>query len=177
MWGVEAGSICTSIVKTRNPFLDHFPPYWLQVWFAWTVLNMESIFEEDSQLRRVVERELVTNSLTPDQALKVQKKKGKENNDWLCDDASLWRRHNRPSFCLQKAQAQLKLPIVPSLQRLLIYRWAHQALATPADHPLLPLIWQKFFLLYLHRPGPQYGWVNVWNLLFHYTCYFSKSSW
>ncbi|XP_072849080.2 ectopic P granules protein 5 homolog isoform X1 [Pogona vitticeps] len=97
-----------------------------QIWFAWTVLNMESLFEEDSQLRRVVERELVAGSLTPDQALK-------------------------------KAQSQLKLPIVPSLQRLLIYRWAHQALATPADHPLLPLIWQKFFLLYLHRPGPQYG--------------------
>ncbi|XP_043744796.1 ectopic P granules protein 5 homolog [Cervus elaphus] len=98
-----------------------------QVWFAWTVLNMESIFEEDSQLRRVVEGELVINSaFTPDQALK-------------------------------KAQAQLKLPIVPSLQRLLIYRWAHQALITPSDHPLLPLIWQKFFLLYLHRPGPQYG--------------------
>uniref|UniRef100_A0A9L0R8Z0 Ectopic P-granules 5 autophagy tethering factor n=1 Tax=Equus caballus TaxID=9796 RepID=A0A9L0R8Z0_HORSE len=98
-----------------------------QVWFAWTVLNMESIFEEDSQLRRVVEGELVINSaFTPDQALK-------------------------------KAQAQLKLPIVPSLQRLLIYRWAHQALVTPSDHPLLPLIWQKFFLLYLHRPGPQYG--------------------
>ena len=34
---------------------------------------MESIFEEDSQLRRVVEGELVINSaLTPDQALKVQ---------------------------------------------------------------------------------------------------------
>ncbi|XP_042766523.1 ectopic P granules protein 5 homolog isoform X1 [Panthera leo] len=98
-----------------------------QVWFAWTVLNMESIFEEDSQLRRVVEGELVINTaFTPDQALK-------------------------------KAQAQLKLPIVPSLQRLLIYRWAHQALVTPSDHPLLPLIWQKFFLLYLHRPGPQYG--------------------
>nr|XP_056705058.1 ectopic P granules protein 5 homolog [Euleptes europaea] len=97
-----------------------------EVWFAWTVLNMESIFEEDSQLRRVVEKELVINSLTPDQALK-------------------------------KAQAQLKLPVVPSLQRLLIYRWAQQALATPEDHPLLPLIWQKFFLLYLHRPGPQYG--------------------
>ncbi|XP_012973495.1 ectopic P granules protein 5 homolog isoform X2 [Mesocricetus auratus] len=97
-----------------------------QVWFAWTVLNMESIFEEDSQLRRVVEGELVINAFTPDQALK-------------------------------KAQAQLKLPIVPSLQRMMIYRWAHQALATPSDHPLLPLIWQKFFLLYLHRPGPQYG--------------------
>ncbi|XP_051019663.1 ectopic P granules protein 5 homolog [Acomys russatus] len=97
-----------------------------QVWFAWTVLNMESIFEEDSQLRRVVEGELVINAFTPEQALK-------------------------------KAQVQLKLPIVPSLQRLLIYRWAHQALVTPSDHPLLPLIWQKFFLLYLHRPGPQYG--------------------
>ncbi|KAM6329029.1 ectopic P granules protein 5 homolog isoform 4-T4 [Alca torda] len=97
-----------------------------QVWFSWMVLNMESIFEEDSQLRRVVEGELVINASTPDQALK-------------------------------KAQTQLKLPIVPSLQRLMIYRWAHQALATPADHPLMPLIWQKFFLLYLHRPGPQYG--------------------
>ncbi|NXW63140.1 EPG5 protein, partial [Eurystomus gularis] len=97
-----------------------------QVWFSWTVLNMESIFEEDSQLRRVVEGELVINDLTPDQALK-------------------------------KAQTYLKLPIVPSLQRLMIYRWAHQAIATPADHPLMPLIWQKFFLLYLHRPGPRYG--------------------
>uniref|UniRef100_A0A8D2L1T6 Ectopic P-granules autophagy protein 5 homolog n=1 Tax=Varanus komodoensis TaxID=61221 RepID=A0A8D2L1T6_VARKO len=115
---IVAGNVTPSFIEgNANP---------AQVWFAWTVLNMESIFEEDSQLRRAVERELVTNSLTPDQALK-------------------------------KVQAQLKLPIVPSLQRLLIYRWAHQALVTPADHPLLPLIWQKFFLLYLHRPGPQYG--------------------
>ncbi|XP_032742100.1 ectopic P granules protein 5 homolog [Rattus rattus] len=115
---IVAGNITPSFVEGLSTST--------QVWFAWTVLNMESIFEEDSQLRRVVERELVINAFSPDQALK-------------------------------KAQAQLKLPIVPSLQRLLIYRWAHQALVTPADHPLLPLIWQKFFLLYLHRPGPQYG--------------------
>ncbi|NWR38845.1 EPG5 protein, partial [Tachuris rubrigastra] len=115
---IVAGNVTPSFVEgNANPS---------QVWFSWMVLNMESIFEEDSQLRRVVEGELVINALTPDQALK-------------------------------KAQAQLKLPIVPSLQRLMIYRWAHQALATPADHPLMPLIWQKFFLLYLHRPGPQYG--------------------
>lgn len=44
----------------------------MQVWFSWMVLNMESIFEEDSQLRRVVEGELVINALTPDQALKVR---------------------------------------------------------------------------------------------------------
>ncbi|XP_021070001.1 ectopic P granules protein 5 homolog [Mus pahari] len=115
---IVAGNITPSFVEGLSTST--------QVWFAWTVLNMESIFEEDSQLRRVVERELVINAFSPDQALK-------------------------------KAQVQLKLPIVPSLQRLLIYRWAHQALVTPSDHPLLPLIWQKFFLLYLHRPGPQYG--------------------
>uniref|UniRef100_UPI00398EE457 ectopic P granules protein 5 homolog n=1 Tax=Pristiophorus japonicus TaxID=55135 RepID=UPI00398EE457 len=98
-----------------------------EVWFSWIIFNMEAIFEEDSQLRRYMELELISNpSVTPDHALK-------------------------------KAQNQLKFPVVPSIQRLMIYRWAHQALATPADHPLLPLIWQKFFFLYLHRPGPEFG--------------------
>uniref|UniRef100_A0A8C2D5Y0 Ectopic P-granules autophagy protein 5 homolog (C. elegans) n=1 Tax=Cyprinus carpio TaxID=7962 RepID=A0A8C2D5Y0_CYPCA len=98
-----------------------------EVWFAWLVLNMETMFEEDSQLRRCVEHELLSNpAYTPDQALK-------------------------------KAQVRLKLQVVPSLQRLMIYRWAQQALATPADHPLLPLVWQKFFQLYLRQPGPEFG--------------------
>ncbi|KAK2845489.1 hypothetical protein Q7C36_010343 [Tachysurus vachellii] len=98
-----------------------------EVWFAWLVLNMESIFEEDSQLRRCVEHELLSNpAITPDHALK-------------------------------KAQLRLKLHVVPSLQRLMVYRWAQQALATPADHPLLPLIWQKFLHLYLRQPGPEFG--------------------
>ncbi|XP_038646712.1 ectopic P granules protein 5 homolog isoform X2 [Scyliorhinus canicula] len=97
-----------------------------EVWFSWMIFNMEAIFEEDSQLRRYVELELISKpSVTPDQAL--------------------------------RAQSHLKFPVVPSIQRLMIYRWAHQALATPADHPLLPLIWQKFFFLYLHRPGPEFG--------------------
>uniref|UniRef100_A0A672N741 Ectopic P granules protein 5 homolog n=1 Tax=Sinocyclocheilus grahami TaxID=75366 RepID=A0A672N741_SINGR len=98
-----------------------------EVWFAWLVLNMETMFEEDSQLRRCVEHELLSNpAYTPDQALK-------------------------------KAQVRLKLQVVPSLQRLMIYRWTQQALATPADHPLLPLFWQKFFQLYLRQPGPEFG--------------------
>uniref|UniRef100_A0A673K9Q2 Ectopic P granules protein 5 homolog n=1 Tax=Sinocyclocheilus rhinocerous TaxID=307959 RepID=A0A673K9Q2_9TELE len=101
-----------------------------EVWFAWLVLNMETMFEEDSQLRRCVEHELLSNpAYTPDQALK-------------------------------KAQVRLKLQVVPSLQRLMIYRWAQQALATPADHPLLPLVWQKFFQLYLCQPGPEFGCVK-----------------
>ncbi|MED6273627.1 hypothetical protein CHARACLAT_008460, partial [Characodon lateralis] len=98
-----------------------------EVWFAWLVLNTEGMFEEESQLRRCVENELLSEpSISPDQALK-------------------------------KAQQKLKLPVAPSLQRLQVYRWACQALATPPDHPLLPLIWQKFLQLYLRQPGPEYG--------------------
>ncbi|XP_030226666.1 ectopic P granules protein 5 homolog [Gadus morhua] len=98
-----------------------------EVWFAWLVLNMERLFEEDCQLRRCVEHELVSEpNLTSDQALK-------------------------------KAQQRLKLPVAPSLERLQIYRWAGQALATPPDHPLLPLVWQRFLQLYFRQPGPEYG--------------------
>lgn len=62
-------------------------------------------------------------------------------------------------MCLsQKAQQRLKLPVAPSLQRLQVYRWAHQALVTPPDHPILPLVWQKFLQLYLRQPGPDYGY-------------------
>uniref|UniRef100_A0A669EDX4 Ectopic P-granules autophagy protein 5 homolog (C. elegans) n=1 Tax=Oreochromis niloticus TaxID=8128 RepID=A0A669EDX4_ORENI len=98
-----------------------------EIWFAWMVLNMEGVFEEDSQLRRCVEHELLSEpNISPEQALK-------------------------------KAQQRLKLPVAPSLQRLQVYRWAYQATATPPDHPLLPLIWQKFLQLYLRQPGPEYG--------------------
>ncbi|KAM9858500.1 ectopic P granules protein 5 homolog [Aulostomus maculatus] len=100
-----------------------------EVWFAWLVLNMEGVFEEDTQLRRCVENELLSEpNITPEQALK-------------------------------KAQQRLKLPVAPSLQRLQVYRWACQALATPPDHPLIPLVWQKFLQLYLRQPGPEYGLV------------------
>ncbi|KAK0092983.1 hypothetical protein PV326_000174 [Microctonus aethiopoides] len=34
---------------------------------------------------------------------------------------------------------------------LAIYRWSQQALDTPMDHPLLPLLWQNFFILFLAR--------------------------
>lgn len=62
-------------------------------------------------------------------------------------------------LCLsQKAQQKLKLPVAPSLQRLQVYRWASQALATPPDHPLIPLVWQKFLQFYLRQPGPEYGY-------------------
>ncbi|XP_061906831.1 ectopic P granules protein 5 homolog isoform X1 [Entelurus aequoreus] len=98
-----------------------------EVWFAWLVLNMEGAFEEESQLRRCVEHELLAEpNISPEQALK-------------------------------RAQQRLKLPVTPSLQRLQVYRWACQTIATPPDHPLIPLVWQRFLQLYLRQPGPDYG--------------------
>lgn len=65
-------------------------------------------------------------------------------------------------LCLrQKAQQKLKLPVAPSLLRMQMYRWACQALTTSPDHPLLPLVWQKFLQLYLRQPGPEYGYAYL----------------
>ncbi|CAH1956914.1 unnamed protein product [Acanthoscelides obtectus] len=51
---------------------------------------------------------------------------------------------------IRKAASNLNLPPFTS-GYLTIYRWAQQALDTPLDHPLLPLMWQRFFTLYLAR--------------------------
>ncbi|CAG5121709.1 unnamed protein product, partial [Candidula unifasciata] len=52
---------------------------------------------------------------------------------------------------LKTAVAKLQLEQAPTVGRLTIYRWAQQALDTPYDHPLLPILWQRFFALYLGR--------------------------
>ncbi|XP_075232112.1 ectopic P-granules autophagy protein 5 isoform X2 [Lycorma delicatula] len=51
---------------------------------------------------------------------------------------------------IKRAANTLKIPVIPSAA-LSIYRWSQQALDTPVDHPVLPLIWQKFYSLYLAR--------------------------
>ncbi|XP_002410692.3 ectopic P granules protein 5 homolog [Ixodes scapularis] len=62
-----------------------------------------------------------------------------------------------PDAALKKASANLKMS-PPSVDVLLLYRWAQQALQTDVEHPALPLIWQQFFLLYLQRfPVPNTG--------------------
>ena len=62
--------------------------------------------------------------------------------------------------CLQKAAATLSLEQCPSVSSLAIYRWANQALETPHFHPLLPLMWQRFMLLYLGRNTTRPGLVQ-----------------
>ncbi|KAF7993173.1 hypothetical protein HCN44_006233 [Aphidius gifuensis] len=49
-------------------------------------------------------------------------------------------------------RACLTVKISPfSSGELSIYRWSQQILDTPFDHPLFPLLWQRFFILYLAR--------------------------
>ncbi|KAL0115562.1 hypothetical protein PUN28_010822 [Cardiocondyla obscurior] len=51
---------------------------------------------------------------------------------------------------LKRACATVK--ITPfGVNNLAIYRWSQQALDTPIDHPILPLLWQNFFSLFLAR--------------------------
>ncbi|KAK9871044.1 hypothetical protein WA026_010002 [Henosepilachna vigintioctopunctata] len=51
---------------------------------------------------------------------------------------------------IKKATNAIRVPSFSS-SALCIYRYAQQALDTPVDHPLIVLIWQKFFELYLER--------------------------
>ncbi|CAH1257809.1 EPG5 [Branchiostoma lanceolatum] len=106
-------------------FLDK--PTQTGVWVAYQVLQAESMWEEDTQLRKMLE-----NALQQDSNISV-------------DGA------------VKNVSSELHLPSAPPIHRLMIYRWAQQALATPLDHPLLPLIWQRFFQIYLHRPAADSG--------------------
>ena len=42
---------------------------------------------------------------------------------------------------------------------LAIYRWSQQALDAPMEHPILPLLWQNFFALFLARVPSISGFV------------------
>ncbi|XP_033214682.1 ectopic P granules protein 5 homolog isoform X2 [Belonocnema kinseyi] len=81
---------------------------------------------------------------------------------------NLWREILRelclqPKTCLdsalKKAFATVKMQPFNS-NSLAIYRWSQQALDTPMDHPLLPLLWQNFFSLLLGRPPSSTGVVD-----------------
>lgn len=50
---------------------------------------------------------------------------------------------------------------------LAIYRWSQQALDTPMDHPLLPLLWQNFFTLFLARVSSTTGYATNIYIVSH----------
>uniref|UniRef100_A0A1Y1N595 Ectopic P granules protein 5 homolog n=2 Tax=Photinus pyralis TaxID=7054 RepID=A0A1Y1N595_PHOPY len=92
------------------------------VWLAYILIALEH-----------EEREKVT-GLWREVLTQLQNQKGKVNVD----------------AAIKKAASSVKVPSFTS-SSLCIYRWAQQALDTSLDHPLLPLVWQKFFMLFLLR--------------------------
>lgn len=56
-----------------------------------------------------------------------------------------------PEAALRKAASNSEDLLPPPVRHLPIYRWAELVLEVPLDHPLLPLVWQKFFALFLQR--------------------------
>ncbi|KAJ8314280.1 hypothetical protein KUTeg_008841 [Tegillarca granosa] len=60
----------------------------------------------------------------------------------------------KPEFqdTMQKSIIRLKLESAPGINSLNIYRWGLLAMNIPFDHPVLPIVWQRFFVLFLGRP-------------------------
>ncbi|KAK6177743.1 hypothetical protein SNE40_015786 [Patella caerulea] len=91
------------------------------VWLSYIILMLEKNYEVGSRIWPSLQEELYGN-----QAVTVDQ-------------------------ALKNVIHSLKLQHAPALHRLNIYRWALQAMDTPYDHTLLPLLWQQFFLLFLGR--------------------------
>ncbi|XP_064604344.1 ectopic P granules protein 5 homolog [Liolophura sinensis] len=96
-------------------------------WLAYVVLETEAVFEQNSKLWKTIQHELIS-----DPGVNVD-------------------------LALKKAATRLKLSAAPAIHRLNIYRWGQQALDMPIDHPLLPVFWQRFFVLYLGRLTAEAG--------------------
>eukprot|EP00057_Strongylocentrotus_purpuratus_P029333 XP_011683807.1 PREDICTED: ectopic P granules protein 5 homolog [Strongylocentrotus purpuratus] len=90
-------------------------------WLAYSLMSAETRFLQESGVLQVVSQELHTNP------------------SMTTDQA------------LKRANQQLKSNFLVNVNQLPIYRWAQLALDTDITHPLLPVIWQMFFTLYLER--------------------------
>jgi hypothetical protein len=53
---------------------------------------------------------------------------------------------------LQRAFSDLKTLGGFTTNHLCIYRWAEFCTELETAHPLFPVVWQQFFMLYLQRP-------------------------
>ncbi|KAJ8035761.1 Ectopic P granules protein 5-like [Holothuria leucospilota] len=90
-------------------------------WLAYTVLLAETKFLESREILKGLIHEMQRNVDMP------------------------------PEAALKKACSKLKLDFSLTVQMLPIYRWSQLALDTDLAHPLMPIIWQKFFVFYLQR--------------------------
>ncbi|KAL8604118.1 hypothetical protein ACOMHN_047330 [Nucella lapillus] len=90
-------------------------------WLAAQVLSVEDALDQDSGLWPALQHELLANP-----ALSLD-------------------------TALKTVLSRVKPECVRSVGRLCVYRWAQQALDMPVTHPMTPLVWQRFFSLYLGR--------------------------
>lgn len=122
------------------------------MWVAYQILRTE---QQEREIKTGLWKELLRelssqNKISLDSALKVQL--------LFLENFKLHRQYSSHEklylkklfFKLQKACGTLKLSVFSS-NSLAIYRWSQQAIDTPMDHPLLPLLWQNFFSLFLAR--------------------------
>lgn len=97
----------------------------LFVWLSFVLLDLEYMFEKETQLWKGLREEI------------------------YCDPKI------SPSQALKKCASRLKLEHVPALNSLNIYRLSRLMLDIPIDHPLMPLVCQRFFSLFLGRGATQ----------------------
>lgn len=118
----ESASII-NIFRRSNPAISILPNSLASYpWLAYVFLEIEH-----------QERE-VRSGLWTEVLIQLSKQKGKINVD----------------NAIKKSASVVKVTPFSS-SWLSIYRWAQESLDTPLDHPLLPLLWQKFFTLFLSR--------------------------
>ncbi|XP_063408193.1 ectopic P granules protein 5 homolog isoform X1 [Mytilus trossulus] len=94
-------------------------------WLSLVLLDMEFTYEKDTQLWHTFREEIYTDSKAS------------------------------PSHALKKCVSRLKLEQAPGLNSMTIYRFSRFMLDLPIDHPVMPLICQRFFLLFLGRQVSQ----------------------
>ncbi|XP_076447261.1 ectopic P granules protein 5 homolog [Babylonia areolata] len=90
-------------------------------WLATQILNVEDSLDQESGVWSALQHELLAN---PTLSLDT---------------------------ALKNVMTRLKPDYPRTVGRLCLYRWAQQALDMPITHPMVPLVWQKFFTLFLGR--------------------------
>jgi len=75
------------------------------------------------------------------------------------------------TFMFQRALTDLRKPSGAYVcNHYCIFRWASFASQLPPSHPILPLVWQRFFLLYLQRPRLEPGYSVCVYCTVNYVC-------
>ncbi|XP_041457856.1 ectopic P granules protein 5 homolog isoform X2 [Lytechinus variegatus] len=132
-----------SLVSSSSPLPTMTEQYKKEFpWLAYSLMLAETRFLQENGVLQVISQELHANAN-------------------LTNDQAL-----------KRANQQLKSNYLVNANQLPIYRWAQLALDTDIMHPLLPVIWQMFFTLYLERMKAPGGTVERYSIGYRFfQCY------